>query len=297
MRLKSVQLSTCIILILSLCACGKINLYKKAEVDRTFRINVLEYCPLNGRSLVNIFATNLSAIVSESEYLKDTDRDGLSDNFEKTAELQLKYNISYNNKDTDGNGYSDLIGYVLGMDREQQETFADCPDFERDTDGDLLTDCEEAALGLDPFDPDTDKDGIPDGLEVRYGLNAKDPLDAGSDLDGDGISNLEEIRSNSLVDYHYELQTLKHRVNYQINAFLNADNQECYELLVSNLPVVEVSNGNMLKVMFLEMENVQGQGQVNHLRHVTIVASRGLGNGHMVVVDRVSNQTILETGN
>ncbi len=35
-----------------------------------------------------------------------------------------------------------------------------------DTDGDLLTDEEEGALGTDPADPDTDADGIPDAWEV-----------------------------------------------------------------------------------------------------------------------------------
>lgn len=46
-----------------------------------------------------------------------------------------------------------------------------------DTDGDGLTDAEEAALGTDPHNPDTDGDGFDDGVEVSQG---SDPLDAGS---------------------------------------------------------------------------------------------------------------------
>ena len=58
-----------------------------------------------------------------------------------------------------------------------------------DTDGDGLTDEEEAVIGTDPLNPDTDGDGITDGDEVNiYGT---DPLDA--DTDDDGISDGEEI--------------------------------------------------------------------------------------------------------
>ncbi len=44
-----------------------------------------------------------------------------------------------------------------------------------DSDGDGLTDGQEAELGTDPFNPDTDGDGINDGDEVA---NGTDPLDA-----------------------------------------------------------------------------------------------------------------------
>ena len=40
-----------------------------------------------------------------------------------------------------------------------------------DTDGDLLTDAEELALGTDPFNPDTDGDGFLDGEEHEAGSN------------------------------------------------------------------------------------------------------------------------------
>ncbi len=41
-------------------------------------------------------------------------------------------------------------------------------------------------------DHDTDGDGIPDTWELRYGLNPDDPRDAEIDVNGDGLSNLEE---------------------------------------------------------------------------------------------------------
>jgi hypothetical protein len=57
-----------------------------------------------------------------------------------------------------------------------------------DTDGDGLTDDEEALLGTDPTLADTDGDGLDDGIEVTIGT---DPLDA--DSDGDTLSDGDEI--------------------------------------------------------------------------------------------------------
>ena len=54
-----------------------------------------------------------------------------------------------------------------------------------DSDGDGLTDAEEAVLGTDPNDPDTDDDGLEDGEEVDLaaGTGCPDPLDPDSDDD------------------------------------------------------------------------------------------------------------------
>jgi hypothetical protein len=56
-----------------------------------------------------------------------------------------------------------------------------------DTDGDGLSDDEEASLGTDPGNVDTDGDGVQDGGEVSAGT---DPLAA--DTDGDGFTDGEE---------------------------------------------------------------------------------------------------------
>ena len=47
----------------------------------------------------------------------------------------------------------------------------------------------------DLCDPDDDGDGIEDVAEVANGLDPKDPSDAALDLDGDGLSNLDEFNA------------------------------------------------------------------------------------------------------
>ena len=42
---------------------------------------------------------------------------------------------------------------------------------------------------------DTDGDGIPDSWELTYGFDPDNPLDAGIDINGDGLSNLEEYKN------------------------------------------------------------------------------------------------------
>lgn len=61
-----------------------------------------------------------------------------------------------------------------------------------DSDGDGLSDDEEAELGTDPDSADSDGDGFDDGDEVGRGT---DPLD--EDTDGDGDSDGEEIACGS----------------------------------------------------------------------------------------------------
>ncbi|HLE97997.1 MAG TPA: hypothetical protein VI997_11545, partial [Candidatus Thermoplasmatota archaeon] len=51
--------------------------------------------------------------------------------------------------------------------------------------------------GLDPTNPDTDADKAGDGWEVRFDLEPLAGGDGGEDLDGDGLSNLEEFAADS----------------------------------------------------------------------------------------------------
>ena len=99
--------------------------------------------------------------------------------------LTIKYLIGTGtnpcDSDTDADGLSDA---------EEALSLSTDP-LVADSDGDLLLDAEEIAIGTDPLDTDTDGDGMPDGWEVLTGL---DPLadDAAGDPDGDGLDSLRE---------------------------------------------------------------------------------------------------------
>ena len=62
-----------------------------------------------------------------------------------------------------------------------------------DSDGDGLTDTQEASLGTNPNDSDSDDDGWSDGAEVN--THTTDPLD--SDSDNDGLSDGAEVNTHT----------------------------------------------------------------------------------------------------
>jgi hypothetical protein len=72
-------------------------------------------------------------------------------------------------------------------------------DATNDSDGDGLTDVEEAGIGTDPNNADTDGDGMTDGWEVDNLLNPK-VNDAAADPDGDGFTNYQEFAAEPQTD-------------------------------------------------------------------------------------------------
>jgi outer membrane protein assembly factor BamB len=155
-------------------------------------------------ALVVFTATGLVTIDLEG----DVDADRLPDWWEK----RYKKNIDPTS-DVDGDG---LIA------REEFEAFTN--PFVADTDGDGLLDGEEVKGGkssalkadadgdglndyqelkihlTDPAKADTDGDSINDAEEVAAGLNPLDGSDALADADGDGYSNLYEVRANTAIN-------------------------------------------------------------------------------------------------
>ncbi len=87
----------------------------------------------------------------------DTDGDGLTDGDELAATLAGSLNPAL--ADTDGDGESDYIE-VHGQPPPPPPT---------DSDGDTLTDDQEASLGTNPNSTDSDSDGLDDALEVSWG--------------------------------------------------------------------------------------------------------------------------------
>ncbi|MGZ5385647.1 MAG: hypothetical protein ACXWH0_16920, partial [Acidimicrobiia bacterium] len=66
------------------------------------------------------------------------------------------------------------------------------PAEDTDSDGDGLSDAQEAAFGTDPANPDSDEDGLLDGAEVTTGT---DPTLY--DTDGDGFGDNAEVANGS----------------------------------------------------------------------------------------------------
>lgn len=88
--------------------------------------------------------------------------------------------------DTDGDGLSDEDEATLGTDPNNP-----------DTDDDSLRDGDEVALGTDPLDPDSDGDFIPDGLEAPGAAAVDTDLDGTIDAldldsDADGVLDQDE---------------------------------------------------------------------------------------------------------
>lgn len=114
----------------------------------------------------------------------DTDRDGVLDYLEKY------FGTDPENADTDGDGLNDYIElFVIDTDPLLADSDGDgILDAADDTDGDGLSNIDEARIGTSLVDADTDGDGLDDRDEVR--VYKTDPL--ALDTDGDGLLDGEE---------------------------------------------------------------------------------------------------------
>jgi hypothetical protein len=121
--------------------------------------------------------------------LRDSDRDGLSDEFETRV-----LGTQPNRKDTDGDGLSDLEERAYGTNPTKWSS-----------DGDGLSDKQEYAKGTNPWLSDSDEDGFHDHLDRRpisrlddADNNRRDDywdrlgVESKKDNDGDSLTNTDE---------------------------------------------------------------------------------------------------------
>ena len=183
-------------------------------------------------TIKSLIVSNMNARPVSDKVSVDSDMDGLADINE--YELGTDSSVS----DTDDDGFSDFLEYSLrnsGFDPLDPDD-ADClTEFDRrDSDGDMLKDCEERFIGTSPYLFDSDADGIPDGIEYRYNTN---PVknDVLSDIDFDSASNISELRihTNPVVNDSANASNLAYRYNIQSKGIIDAS--ECYSFTVENI--------------------------------------------------------------
>lgn len=262
----------------------------------TLSLKIINYCPSDSYSFKEVFFTNLSAVRDQFNLMVDSDRDGLSDETE-IATTQA-FNVSHLNSDTNGDGYRDLAMVRAGIDIDAQRGLGVCSTPGQDTDRDELIDCEEYLLRTDPLNPDTDFDGIPDGLEVRGAINPLDAVDAFSDFDQDGLSVLQEVKRNTPWQNTNNRDVIAQAFQYSSQLATNG-NVNCFDIIVNNVPIIESYNGNLAKFYFLENKVVQGQGDVNRVKTVTVLFPTDALAGIEIEIDGVANQmvTVDQEGN
>lgn len=106
----------------------------------------------------------------------------------------------------------------------------------KDSDGDGLTDEEEAKLGTDPFKKDTDGDGLTDYEEVR--IYKTDPLNP--DTDFDGLSDGDEVKK-------YKTDPLKRDTD-------NGGVSDGHEVLVDGTNPLDPTDDLMLFELYIQFD-------------------------------------------
>lgn len=113
---------------------------------------------------------------------------GLFYHFDDAWALRLDGSVGVQGKEAEFYGLVEVgVSYRFGTARHVAPAYAiEAGPGDIDSDGDGLTDREEARLGTDPYDPDTDGDGLGDGDEVRGTYARLAGGDAGDGDDGSG---------------------------------------------------------------------------------------------------------------
>ncbi|WP_111979561.1 putative Ig domain-containing protein [Algibacillus agarilyticus] len=117
-----------------------------------------------------------------AQYSFDSDRDGIPMEWEYRYAFLADDNHLDGALDEDGDGLSNVAEFLAGTDPELS-----------DSDHDGVDDGYDIAPNNPVYKHDFDNDGIPNAWEVLHGSNDYDGNDATADMDGDGLTTLEEF--------------------------------------------------------------------------------------------------------
>ncbi|MCB0366647.1 MAG: hypothetical protein H6624_00385 [Bdellovibrionaceae bacterium] len=275
---------------LSSCSDPRLVAGPKPIPQKTTAVYIKNYCPTDGYRFTEIFSFNSSSQLKIEAYehlyyhISDYDRDGLSDEFEKEQDVIDTFNIGWGLWDTNGDGYSDFLMYAIGYDKDNQVRLSSCAQATQDTDDDGLPDCAEDVLRTDYTKPDSDNDGVPDGIEYRFGTNPSDPMDVITDYDQDGLTVMQELKANLPHRFTNNELINSKAYKYDVETFYNGS-QDCYNVRISNIPVMDVSNGNLIHVMAVENNTIPGQGDITRISTLKVLIPRGIQDKSRAVID------------
>jgi hypothetical protein len=236
-------------------------------------------------------------------WVSDLDGDGLPDS------LEAEQSTDPRQADTDGDGFDDkyerehradgfdpLVKDGRGCDPLSPSTLA-C--VVRDTDGDGLSQWQEAWLGTSPVLADTDRDGLPDGLEVKFGLDPVLAHDPATDRDADGVSDFDEVL-RSTDPFFADAAARPVTVTTTERPAQN-DGRVCYDFTVSGLPMLDTpartvaaSPGvNRFTVWFAESPELLS-GDVGEWRAACVYARRDVTQTPPVLLPASLDFTLFE---
>jgi hypothetical protein len=234
--------------------------------------------------LKEFFAVNISTLPGKDGVLPDSDKDGLDD------ETEDELGLNSRKADTDGDNYNDRLEYELARksgnnnydpmnpkvpaDPNGTSEHACKGDRASDSDGDGLRNCEEDALGTDPYGIDSDGDRMPDGIEFRLGT---DPLrnDTLVDHDFDGRMSGKEIKTGfSPITLEAENAFSHELITHVDQGKIGQDETRCYDF--------DIKRMTLFQTRFIEDESKVGTNRILIFASEEPVHSAGAQNRYYV---------------
>jgi hypothetical protein len=243
-----------------------------------FRVPTL----LSTYELGDVWVTNAQTVWERGVLKPDNDGDGLSD------ELESQGSSNYKRFDTDGNGISDGVEYFINKRQSPCSNpkcnpkyalfYGDCDAFQiegeprgtyKDSDGDLLNDCEEFLLKSDLRNADTNGDMVPDYLAFYYGLEIANATSLNQDdLDFDGVNDYEELKRNTPRRTANDNVEGLFEATYKKELTVDTAERQCFSYEVSDL--VYLDKSDIIRVFILETPLFNTNKHIFHIAEKSV---------------------------